>query len=344
MKRRQGANSITRPQHGLYRGRALRGSIASVALLIAAAVMLAGGVGAAQQRPPVRIGVLTSSFGLPPHAAGLRDGLRALGHREDEHFVLGVRFVQGDMSALYTGARELIQAGADLIFAAGANPALAARQATTTIPIVFAGATDPVALGLVESFARPGGNVTGVADRDIELGAKRLEIFREIVAGLKRVLYPYDANDPYSVALAKVYRDAADQLGLELVEKRLRTEQQAREAFARIDDVDGIVTPTHASLNILELILETAAQRGLPSMGGGSWVDMGGLAGYGPNIYETGRQAARLVDKILRGANPADLPVEVNSDVEFSVNMKTARALGLTIAPVTLYRADRVIR
>lgn len=321
--------------------------IGTLVALVAAAVLLAKQAGAVPHGRPVRIGVLTTSFGLPPHAAGLRDGLRALGYHENEQYVLGVRFVQGDTSALFAAARELIQAKADLIFSAGANPALAASQATKTIPIVFAGATDPVGLGLVESLARPGGNVTGVADRDVELGSKRLEVFREMVPGLKRVLFPYDGNDAYSVALAKTYRDAAARLGLELVERGVHTVHEAEQALAEIrpGDVDGIVGPTHASLNILELILEAAMRRRLPTMGGSAfWVEAGGLASYGSDVYETGRQAARLVDKILRGAAPADVPVEVNAKIEFSINMKTARILGLTIAPVMLYRADRVIR
>ncbi len=337
-----GAGKVVRPGSP-----ALAAAIATLVAVAAGAVLLTEPAGAERSSQPVRIGVLTTSFGLPPHAAGLRDGLHALGYHENEQYVLGVRFVQGDLSALFAAARELIQAKADLIFAAGANPARAAAQATRTIPIVFAGASDPVGLGLVASLAHPGGNVTGVADRDVELGSKRLEIFTEVVPGLKRILFPYDGDDVYSVALARTYREASARLGLKLVERSMRTAPEAEQTLAAIrpGDVDGIVGPTHASLNILELILEAAARQRLPTMGGSAfWVEAGGLASYGSDLYETGRQAARLVDKVLRGTAPGDVPVEMNSKIKFSLNLKTARNLRLTIAPVMLYRADRVIR
>jgi putative tryptophan/tyrosine transport system substrate-binding protein len=318
----------------------------TLAVLLLGAVLPAIGASAPQRPGPVRIGVLTLSWGLPPTAAGLRDGLRSLGYREDADFVLGVRFTRGDATALPAAARELVQHGVDLIFAAEGTPAQAARQATSRIPIVFAGVGDPLGLGLVESFARPGGNVTGVADRDIELAPKRLELFREIVPGLKQVLYLYDANDTYHVAMARVYREAARHLGLELVERGARTEREAQAALGRIrrGEVHGILPPSTASLNILGYILETVAQRGFPTMGENAWwVEQGGLAGYGPDLYDTGRQAARLVDKILKGAKPADVPVEVNSKIEFVISLKAAKALGLTVPSQVLYRADRVV-
>src|SRR3989454_5380252 len=161
---------------------------------------------------PIKIGVLTSSWGPTPATVGLRDGLLELGYRENEQFVLGVRFTQGDLTALPGAARELVQYGVDIIFASEASPAKAAQLATTRIPIVFSEVSDPVGLGLIQSFARPGGNITGVADLQLELGPKRLEVFHELVPNLKRVLYPYDAADAYSVAGARMYREAAHRL------------------------------------------------------------------------------------------------------------------------------------
>lgn len=138
----------------------------------------------AQSKEPVRIGVLTDSWGPTPATVGLRDGLKALGYREDEHFHIGVRFTQGDVGALHGAARDLLAAGSDIIFATTANAATAAQQATTAKPIVFAEVVgDPVKLGLVRSFARPGGNITGVSSLAVELTSKRLEIFRELVPG-----------------------------------------------------------------------------------------------------------------------------------------------------------------
>src|SRR2546427_5018193 len=181
--------------------------------------LIIGGLGAAERNQPVRIGVLTEGFGPTAGAVGLRDGLKGLGYREDRDFVIGVRFTQGDASALPAAARELVQRGVDLLFTEGRSAAKVAQTETTKIPIVFAGGGDPVGLGLIQSFARPGGNVTGVTDLDLELGPKRLEIFKEMIPGLKRVLFVYNPADAYSVSEAKAYRDAARDLKIALVER-----------------------------------------------------------------------------------------------------------------------------
>jgi putative ABC transport system substrate-binding protein len=277
---------------------------------------------------------------------GLRDGLVELGYRENEQFVIGVRFTQGDLTALPAAARELVQYGVDIIFATEDSPAKAAQMVTTRIPIVFSIVTDPVGLGLIESFARPGGNITGVADLQLELNPKRLELFRELVPNLKRVLFPYDAADARAVAAAQVYRETAHRLGITLIEKPVRTEEEARATLAQIskEEVDGILEPPQASLNIPGFSLEIAGQQRIPMFAGPFWVERGGFASYGPDFHETGRQAARLMDKILKGAKPAEIPVEVNQKVEFVINLKVAKALGITIAPEVLYRADRIIR
>lgn len=320
----------------------------AVVMLLLSSVLLEGGAYAAERVGPVRIGGLTESWGPTPPLVGLRDGLVALGYRENEHFVIGVRFTQGDVSALPAAARELVDLGVDIIMATGANAAKAAQLVTSKIPIVFAGAVgDPVRLGLIRSFARPGGNITGVTDLDLELGPKRLEIFREIIPGLRRVLFIYDLNDAHSVAAVAGYRDAARRLGIELVEQVVRTPEEARAALAgvRKGDVNGILGPSIPGLNIPGFILEVASQRAIPTMFGAAfWAKEGALASYGPDYYTTGRQAARLVDKILKGEDPARIPVESNPKIEFAINTKTAKALGLTIPPYMLYRADRVIR
>lgn len=306
-----------------------------------------GGVRAAAYAEPIQIGVLTPAWGPPPQVVGLRDGLLKLGYREPEQFVLGVRFTQGNLAALPAAARQLVQYGVDLIVATDGASAKAAQAATDRIPIVFAGLGDPVGLGLVESYARPGSNITGVTNLDLELGPKRLELFREMIPHLQRVLFPYDAADVHAKAAAKVYREAARHLGMVLVEQVVQTEAEAQMtlAQARKGEVDGILKPPYVALNIPGFILEATAQQGLPSMFDGAfWVERGGLASYGPDFYEAGRQAARLVDKILKGTKPAEIPVEANSKIEFAINLKTAKALGLTISPEVLYRADRLIR
>jgi putative ABC transport system substrate-binding protein len=278
---------------------------------------------------------------------GLRDGLLELGYREDEHFVIGVRFTQGDLAALPTAARELVQYGVDVILVSEDHAAKAAQRATTRIPVVFTAVSDPVGLGLIQSFARPGGNITGVADLARDLSPKRLEIFQAIVVGLRRVLFPYDLADVDTVAHVRVVRDAARRLGIELVELGVRTQEevQARLARVRQGEVDGIMAPRCCSLNIPGFVLEATSHQGIPTMFEAAfWVERGALASYGPDYYESGKQAARLVDKILKGTAPGKLPVEVNPKIEFAINLKTAKALGLTIAPEVLYQADRLVR
>lgn len=304
-------------------------------------------VDAAERTGPVKIGALTQAWGPTPQTLALRDGLLALGYREGEQFVIGVRFTQGDTARLLAAAQDLIRDGADILFPVDANSAKAAQLATTRVPIVFAtGAGDPVELGLVQSVARPGGNITGVTDTDIELSAKRLEIFKEMIPGLKRVLFPYDSGDPYAVAAARAYRDAARQLGVVLVEKPVRTQEEARVTLSalRKAEVDGIVAPTTLSLNLPGFAVDATSQRALPTIFNGSlYVELGGLASYGPDPFETGRLAARLVDKILKGEDPGRIPVEANSKIELVINMKAAKALRLLIPPSVLQRANRLI-
>jgi putative ABC transport system substrate-binding protein len=317
-----------------------------IAFILVSSGLLTSSAGAEERAQPIKIGWLTSSWGPTPSTVGLRDGLLELGYRENEQFVIGVRFTQGDTAALPAAARELVQYGVDIIFAEGNDSAQAAQMATTQIPIVFSSVVAPIEVGLIQSFAHPGGNITGVAVY-LELGPKRLEVFHEIIPSLKRVLFSYDAADAYAVAEARVYRDAAHRLGIKLVEKPVRTVEEAQATLAQIskDEVDGILVPGPLSLNIPGFVLETTSQQAIPTMCIVSfYVERGALASYGPELYEMGRQAARLVDKILKGTKPAEIPVEVSPKIEFVINLKVAKALGLTIAPEVLYRADRIIR
>jgi putative ABC transport system substrate-binding protein len=277
----------------------------------------------------------------------MRDGLLALGYREGEQFEIGVRFTQGNMATLPAAADELVQYGVDLILASGEEPVKAAQRATNQIPIVFIDASDPLGAGLIQSFARPGGNITGVATLRRELGPKRLQVFKELIPGLQRVLFPYDTADASAVATVPVYREAARRLGIELVEQVVHTEEEAQAALAAVRQgaVDGILSHGTTALNIDGFILEATARQALPSMFAAAFLaEQGGLASYGPDLYDSGRQAVRLVDKILQGAKPAELPVEVNHKIEFVINLKTAQTLGLTIAPEVLFQANRLIR
>jgi putative ABC transport system substrate-binding protein len=309
--------------------------------------LLIGGAGAAERGAPIKIGVLTEGFGPTTGAVGLRDGLKELGYREDKDFVIGVRFTQGDISALPTAARELVRQGVDILFTGGLSSARAAQMETTKVPIVFAGGGDPVGFGLIQSFAHPGGNITGVTDLEIELGPKRLEIFKEMIPGLKRVLFPYNATDAYSVSEAKSYRDAARQLKIVLIEKAVRTEDEAKAALTKLKkgDIHGILSPRPLTSNIPDYVREAGTHSSMPTMFASTFfAENGGLASYTPNTYESGRMAARLVGKILKGESPGEIPVETNHKIELVINLKVAKASGIKIAPEALYRANRVIR
>jgi putative ABC transport system substrate-binding protein len=293
-----------------------------IVLLFVSGGFIGSGPAAAQRTTPVLIGALSESWGR--------------------------RFTQGNPAELPAAARQLVERGADILVTGGggANEAKAAQTATARIPIVFMSGGDPVRAGLVRSLARPGGNVTGVADLDAELGPKRMEIFRELVPGLKRVLFPYDAGDPTIVSQLDGYRAAARRLGVSLIEKPVRTQDEARAVLASVQkgEVDGILSPRFLSLNIPGFIIEAGARRAIPTMLHASFhVEQGGLASYASNLYEVGRQAARLVDKIIKGAKPADIPVEQATRFELVINLKTAKALGLTVPQSLLLRADKLI-
>src|SRR5499426_2046481 len=333
-----------------------RHAVLGVILLVASGLGLQS-VPAAERARPLRIGAVTASWGPTPQVVGLRDGLRDLGLRDPDHFVLGIRFTQGDTAALAAAARAFVQEGADLLFADADDAAQAAQLATTRVPIVFASVADPLGTGLVHSFAAPGGNVTGVADLGLELSPKRLELFREVIPDLQRVLYLYPATDAASRAALPLYHEAARALGLELVAQAVQSEAEAQATLAQSQKggVDGILAPPSLAFNLPGAILPAAAQRGLPaaaqrglptmfSVHGRFLVEHGGLVSYGADPYVSGWQAARLVEKIHHGTAPAAIPVEVNARLELVINLKVAAALGYTIAPQVLYQADRLIR
>jgi putative ABC transport system substrate-binding protein len=309
--------------------------------------LFSSGIATAERARPVLIGALNTSWGPTPQVVGLRDGLMALGYRENEQFVIGVRFTQGDLTALPAAAQGLVQDGVDIIFADHDAEAKAAQQATTQIPIVCASLGDPVGHGSVQSFARPGGNITGVTDLQLQLGMKRLEIFREMIPQLTRVLFPYQATYGYAAAEARQLRTAARHLKISLVERAVLTQVEAQTSITAVQpgEVDGILAPRCCGLNIPGFVLDATAHHAIPTMFEAAfWVERGALASYGPDYYVSGQMAARLVDKIIKGANPADIPVEVNPKIEFAINLKTAKALGLTIPPVVLFQADRIVR
>jgi putative ABC transport system substrate-binding protein len=296
---------------------------------------------------PVRIGVLTPAWGPPGGLDRLVEGLVDLGYRENEDFVIGVRFTQGDISALPAAAKAMVESGVDLLLADNEPAVKAVQEATSTHPIIFVGLGDPIGRGLIASYNRPGGNVTGVAGLDLEVSGKRLQLFRDLIPGLRRVLLPYDMHNNYDAAQAELYRAAAQRVRIELVERPLESEQEARAALAEVrkGDIDGMLAPGDVSLNIPGLVLEFGQKEGIPAMFAGSvYLVGGGVASYGGSRDAAGRQAARLIDKIIRGADPAALPVETVQTLEFVINLRTTDELGIVVPREVLFQADRIIR
>jgi ABC-type uncharacterized transport system substrate-binding protein len=315
--------------------------------VVVGAELLGRGV-MAQSGRLVKIGALTESWGPTPAIVGLRDGLIEMGYRENDDFVIGVRFTEGRPAELPTAARQLVERGANILVTGGGgeHEAKALQAATDRIPIVFMGGSDPVRAGLVQSLARPGGNVTGVADLDVELAPKRLEILRELVPGLKRVLFTYAAGDPLIVSQLDVYRQAARRLGLTLVERPVHSQPEAQTVLSSVQktEVGGILSPRYLSLNIPGFIVEAGLRERIPTMLHASFhVEQGGLASYAADLSQLGRQTARLVERIMKGAKPTDIPVERTTRFELVVNRRTATTLGLTIRPEVLLRVDRFI-
>jgi putative ABC transport system substrate-binding protein len=321
--------------------------LASVLVLLAA-VPSPPGATAQRDRParPVRIGAISEAWGPTPQLVGLKAGLVELGYREPDDFVLGVRFTRGDFAALPVAARELIQQGVDVLVLGSTSVLAATADSAGKVPMIFVGSLDPVALGVVRSYAKPGGNITGVTNEDVQLAPKRLELLQALVPGARRVLFTYDGGNSASVLELQGYREASRVLGVDVVERMVRTQEEAQGVFANLrkEDVQAILAPFSVTLNIPGFVTETAARLQLPTMFNDRfYVERGGLASYGASLQESGRHAARLVDKIVRGSRAGDIPIEVNNRVEFVINAKVARAINLTIPPGLRLRVDRVI-
>jgi len=306
----------------------------------------------AQRRELYRVGCLESS--TPPLAGGaptleaFRQGLREYGYIEGQQIILEVRYSEGRDERLPDLAAELVHLHVDVILTGGGASGAtvrAAQQATSTIPIIFVNVVDPVASDLVESLARPGGNVTGLTQSAGQENAKRLQLLKEVLPGLSRVAVWGQQS------LQSTFREtevAAQALGLEVLPLVLSGPDdfgavQEATITGRADGLIGLPGPLLPQLK--PQILDFTARHRLPAMyAQNSWARDGGLMNYGPSQAENYRRAAYYVDRILKGAKPADLPVEQPSRFEFSINLTTAQAIGLTIPPSVLQQATEVIQ
>jgi putative ABC transport system substrate-binding protein len=304
----------------------------------------------AQQRSkPRRIGFLATyaSSANPEFPGAFKNGLRELGYLEGRDYLIEYRFAAGDGSRLQALAAELVGLGVDLIIAATTASALAAHAKSRKIPIVIVTAAVPIEAGLAKSFSRPGMNVTGLTGLGGQLQPKRLELMREILPQLQRV---GDVNNPDVLVdrlLEVEFKSGAQKLGITIVPVVVRTGSDIDAAFVKLKQ-EGVhavfVSPNVVNLSLRESLIEHAARHRIPAMYGSTeFVEKGGLISYSANVVDQYRRAATYVDKIFKGANPAELPIEQPTKFELVVNTRTAKALGLAIPRSILLRADRVI-
>jgi len=282
------------------------------------------------------------------HCAGFVQGLRELGYVEGQNISIEYRWSKGNVERLREHAAELVRLGVDVIVAGGPVATRAAQEMTRTIPIVMARDVDPVGDGFVASLGRPGGNITGVTTLSRELSGKRLELLKDMVPGMARVAVLWNPVEPSAVRQVRDTEDAARVLGLQVHALEVHGLDEFAGAFAaaRQGRAEGLIvlafpgTPEHRAR-----LVALAAQSRLPTM---YWqrgfVEAGGLLSYAASDHDTYRRAASYVDRILKGAKPADLPVEQPTKFELVLNLKTAKALGLTLPPSLLLLADEVIQ
>jgi putative ABC transport system substrate-binding protein len=320
-------------------------------LALSATVFVLSFSAAAQEPPKIhRIGLqVVSPRDLnATRIETFRQGMRELGYVEGKNLKIEYRYAEGKLDLLPSLASELVQQQVDVIVTVGTPGVLAAKNATGTIPIVFVSVSDPVANGVVASLARPGGNVTGLSILAPELSRKRLELLKEAFPKVTRVLVLWNPTSSGESLSFTETQGIAKALGVQLHSMEVRGASDFESGFQRAKkaSVQALITlPSPVVNSNLNQVLEFAAKTRLPAMYFTSeFVDGGGLMSYAPSFTEQFRRAATYVDKILKGAKPADLPVEQPTKFEFIVNLKAAKQIGLTIPPNVLARADRVIK
>jgi ABC-type uncharacterized transport system substrate-binding protein len=302
----------------------------------------------AQQPKVSRIGFL--STGSPgPNFEAFRIGLRDLGHIQGKNITIESRFAEEKFDRLSDLAAELVRLNVDILVTGNSTVARAAKKTTTSIPIVVANAGDPVGSGLVASLARPGGNVTGLTNYSPELLGKRVELLKEVVPKVSRFALLNDVDSRATSSEFKDAQGASQILGVKLQSIQVKGPNPDIEGAFKVmvkERIGAVITATGPLIGLhRKRIVELLEQNRIPAIHAESqWADRGGLMSYGANQSDLYRRAATYVDKILKGTKPADLPVEQPTKFEFVLNLKTAKALNLTIPQSVLYRADKVIK
>jgi putative tryptophan/tyrosine transport system substrate-binding protein len=300
------------------------------------------------QAPVHRMGYLgvSSPAGLV-FVEAFKEGLRELGYVEGQNILAEYRLTEQRVDHLSEAANELVRLRADVIVTRAELATFAAKQATDSIPIVFTNVNDPVELGLVASLARPGGNVTGLSTLAALINGKRLELLREAVPTISRVAVFWNAANPAQESSVRDAQDTGRALGLQLYSLGVRTPDDLESAFHRAieEHAEGLLVLPATPVRYLAQIVEFAAQQQLPAMyNARQYVEAGGLMAYDPDYTAMNRRAAYYVDRIFKGARPADLPVEQPREFDFVINRRTAQALGLTIPHHVLLQATEVIQ
>ena len=318
---------------------------------LAILVLLVGcaGIAEAQQSAKTyRVGVIQPGGPFTAVVEGLRDGLTELGYEDGKQIRLEIRETRGDLSAAKEAAKAFQQDKMNLLYTVATSVVVAAKESTSNIPIIFAVAGDPIRSGLIQSFAKPGGRLTGVYYLTGDLTPKRLEILKEILPKLRKVVTFYNPNNPSSAEAAKLGREAARQMKIQFIERHVNSIDELRQILQniKIGEVDAYFLVSDAMITSqAQTIVQMALAKKLPTMvQEQSLVAAGGLASYGQNFHEVGRMSAKYVQKVLTGSHPQDLRVETADKFEMAVNLKTAKQIGVTIPPEVLARADKVIR
>ena len=295
-----------------------------------------------------RIGYLSLAPGPSPRSDALREGLRQLGYVENQNIAIEYGWADGNVDRLGEVAAQLVRSHVDVIVTGGPAATLAAKKATATVPIVMAVDYDPVAVGFVGTLGRPGGNITGLSVLNPQLSGKRLELLREFVPRVARVAVLWDPVEPNAKAYLRATQAAAATMGMQVLSFEIKALSDIEGAFQEARKADSnalIVLTDFVTLYNRTTVADLAAKYRLPAIYTERlFVEAGGLMSYGANDRESHRRAAVYVDKILRGAKPADLPVEQPTKFELIINLKTAKALGLTAPQSLLLRADEVIQ
>ena len=320
-----------------------RSFLVAVAILIAAPLV-------AEAQPAQRlsrVGVLAAGSAEEATNVAFFERMRELGYVEGQIVVFDRRFATGRIEQLSAFATQIVAANPDVIFAPVTPAALAARKVTKTIPIVFAVSADPIDAGLVTSLREPGGNITGIISMNVELAAKRLELLRQVAPRISRIAVFSNLDNVPDRQQVNALRDTAAKVAVAIVPIDVRTENDYNIAFERPETQSAhaiMILPSPLNIRFRSRIIEFAARHHQPTMDAEDRGPReGAFMSYGPNWASNFRQAADLVHRILKGAKPADLPVEQPTKIELVINMKTAKALGLTMPPSLLLRADQVI-